>query len=1022
MNIQNPFTEPDFNSSNFKIPDFLDQDSLLQYIIYGVQNYLLADGCSIFLKEHNSNKFILRESTILSEFIGVDGFNLESSFVKGKLKQINNIGLTFYALYQGTTLNIPDVKKDSKWSGFGKPISSTPNFHCELPPSELTSLLAIPLKKDGEIFGLIRAVSKKVNHFNISKINNIEKLSPLLFDRIFNAVSFSNLISTGASLSLEDLCQKVVEDVRRITKAKGCTIFLRDDNYNQENIFKFSAVASTGLIAENISYSKTKNNLKEAYYEINMSSDISHSFTEYSIKNRKQIVINDVYSEEEIKRYTTLKRKPGQGKISESFSETIRQETRSLMISPIFDRDKNNVIGVIRVNKPRAQLLETDKLSLNIHFTSYERRLFSAYVEQLSKILLNIDFFRIFDKISGFSNKDDLFSFVVKAATKLVGGRGCSILIYNKITDKLDYIDSYGSLKPIIKQLEPYEIGEGWTGWVAKNKIPLKFNSASEFNLLLNYLKTDPPFHSKRINECESGKNHSEKFLAVPILNTNNNLLGVIRVPKVAEDTDFIDSDVQILTTLAKHIGLSIENIENFEASIREREKTLKRKLEEGKALQEISRKMRELVKDEVEFSKNLSTSLQQFCKIIGSSMCAIFYAQKENFALNHEVSILANSEINLNIPTNKKYILDQYLFNQVNEIESIKIVDFCKVKNSDSIFSVFCGSNSFEINNIQSFLIGKSDFGPDHFGFMLVFFSKTNNSSNLNQLEEETGLINQLVLVAGTAWHNFQLYQKVLLEIDLRRKWLRRVIHQILAPLHGIQGYADNLKIKLEKFKKIVESQNKSSVEVFDKFLNDFSRTDKWFETLFYSSHYVARLANNFAWTVYEDDMHENSGIEIVDDFVGFLIGCARDFQGIAREKKVWRVHVNIESVEPFNSHISINKDLFKQAIGNLLDNAVKYSSPGTEIIINGAIENNKLFIEIANHGIQLKEDDILSIFSEGFRTEAAQKVAPTGTGIGLSVAKEIIEIHGGFLKAKPSTITEFGYKTQFVIELPKH
>jgi len=263
---------------------------------------------------------------------------------------------------------------------------------------------------------------------------------------------------------------------------------------------------------------------------------------------------------------------------------------------------------------------------------------------------------------------------------------------------------------------------------------------------------------------------------------------------------------------------------------------------------------------------------------------------------------------------------------------------------------------------------------------------------------------------------------ERHLSEIDLRRKWLRRVIHQILAPLHGIQGYADNLKIKLEKFKKIVESQNKSSVEVFDKFLNDFSRTDKWFETLFYSSHYVARLANNFAWTVYEDDMHENSGIEIVDDFVGFLIGCARDFQGIAREKKVWRVHVNIESVEPFNSHISINKDLFKQAIGNLLDNAVKYSSPGTEIIINGAIENNKLFIEIANHGIQLKEDDILSIFSEGFRTEAAQKVAPTGTGIGLSVAKEIIEIHGGFLKAKPSTITEFGYKTQFVIELPKH
>ncbi len=70
------------------------------------------------------------------------------------------------------------------------------------------------------------------------------------------------------------------------------------------------------------------------------------------------------------------------------------------------------------------------------------------------------------------------------------------------------------------------------------------------------------------LTNVKRGGRTSDKFLAVPVLRKNNDLLGVMRVPKIAKDSDFTELDVNMLQSLAYHVAIAIENIENFEREI----------------------------------------------------------------------------------------------------------------------------------------------------------------------------------------------------------------------------------------------------------------------------------------------------------------------------------------------------------------------------------------------------------------------------------------------------------------------
>lgn len=106
------------------------------------------------------------------------------------------------------------------------------------------------------------------------------------------------------------------------------------------------------------------------------------------------------------------------------------------------------------------------------------------------------------------------------------------------------------------------------------------------------------------------------------------------------------------------------------------------------------------------------------------------------------------------------------------------------------------------------------------------------------------------------------------------------------------------------------------------------------------------------------------------------------------------------------------------QQALGNLLDNALKYSDENTTVTIGIVPMENAVHISIHNQGTSIPSADTSQLFLPFVRLPAAG--ARQGSGLGLHITKSIIEAHGGTLRLEPHTAEEQG--TTFSFDLPLH
>lgn len=109
------------------------------------------------------------------------------------------------------------------------------------------------------------------------------------------------------------------------------------------------------------------------------------------------------------------------------------------------------------------------------------------------------------------------------------------------------------------------------------------------------------------------------------------------------------------------------------------------------------------------------------------------------------------------------------------------------------------------------------------------------------------------------------------------------------------------------------------------------------------------------------------------------------------------------------------------KMVFENLLDNAIKYSPDGTEVTVLVSDEkvnsaNSALIVKISDQGIGIPKKDQAKIFTKFFRAKNAVTKEPDGSGVGLFIAKDIIEEHGGTLGFESAE----GQGTTFSITLP--
>jgi K+-sensing histidine kinase KdpD len=105
------------------------------------------------------------------------------------------------------------------------------------------------------------------------------------------------------------------------------------------------------------------------------------------------------------------------------------------------------------------------------------------------------------------------------------------------------------------------------------------------------------------------------------------------------------------------------------------------------------------------------------------------------------------------------------------------------------------------------------------------------------------------------------------------------------------------------------------------------------------------------------------------------------------------------------------------KQVFRNILDNAIKYSPEGGLIVIRGEERPSDVVIMVADQGIGISPEDLIPLFERYFRVRSVASLHIPGTGLGLPIARAIVEEHGGRIWAE----SNLGEGTTIYFSLPK-
>lgn len=241
---------------------------------------------------------------------------------------------------------------------------------------------------------------------------------------------------------------------------------------------------------------------------------------------------------------------------------------------------------------------------------------------------------------------------------------------------------------------------------------------------------------------------------------------------------------------------------------------------------------------------------------------------------------------------------------------------------------------------------------------------------------------------------------QKLRLELaqtrNETRSYLQNVAHQLTAPLGAIKWNIDALKNdKLPPHRRETLSRSISSQATI-----------------------LVRLVKNFSLMANLETDKElgQLGDESETDLLRLAINISSDFQMQGKEQNK-RIEVDAVSFERLASgrNVLAEKVLVSQALSNVLENAVKYSNPGSTIAVS-AVTDSGIGIAVTSLGIPIELSDKEKIFERGYRGQKARQSVAPGTGIGLYLARRIMTLHGGDI-----TLGMQGNIVRFILTFPK-
>ena len=212
----------------------------------------------------------------------------------------------------------------------------------------------------------------------------------------------------------------------------------------------------------------------------------------------------------------------------------------------------------------------------------------------------------------------------------------------------------------------------------------------------------------------------------------------------------------------------------------------------------------------------------------------------------------------------------------------------------------------------------------------------------------------------------------------QLRSDLLANVSHELRTPLTSIKGYATMLldydkKLKVEEKRRYLVSIDQSTTKLAELIsqLLDMSRLESGTLSIEKEPTNIIKL--------------------IREAVAGIQVGLNSHPLLLKLSKKAPRLYIDPGRI--------------RQVLESIIDNAVKFSAPGTEVTISARRAGKELMISIADQGPGIPADELPKVFERMYSGKQVRSKTTSGIGLGLPISKAIVELHGGsiWISSKP-------------------
>jgi signal transduction histidine kinase/AraC-like DNA-binding protein len=226
--------------------------------------------------------------------------------------------------------------------------------------------------------------------------------------------------------------------------------------------------------------------------------------------------------------------------------------------------------------------------------------------------------------------------------------------------------------------------------------------------------------------------------------------------------------------------------------------------------------------------------------------------------------------------------------------------------------------------------------------------------------------------------------------ELDkMKTQFFTNISHEFRTPLTVISGMAEQIEENPERW------------------------THKGLAMIKRNSHNLLDLVNQIL-DLRKLESGKLSANYVLGDVVAYIQYIMDSFHALAEAQDIQLRYQGIQDA----LEMDYDPEKLLRILSNLLDNAIKFTPAGGQISLETAQADKQFIIKVTDTGIGIAEDQLPNIFERFFYTQASPATAPKGSGIGLSLVKELVRLMGGEIAAT----SKLGEGTTFDLRLPIH